>query len=112
MKMFWKEPQSTIISLADIIGSKRLRWFGHVSRMPEQRLPVYLLDWKPKHGKRSRGRPRKSLNDAFIEDAEKRMNRSGLTIDGMKSLASDRKGWRTLTQRSCIVHKDDTVDAD
>ena len=104
--------RASIISLADIIGSKRLRWFGHVSRMPEQRLPVYLLDWKPKHGKRSRGRPRKSLNDAFIEDAEKRMNRSGLTIDGMKSLASDRKGWRTLTQRSCIVHKDDTVDAD
>jgi hypothetical protein len=67
-----------MVKLLVEIGSRRLRWFGHVSRMPEQRLPKYLLDWKPKHGKRSRGRPRKSLNGAFIEDAEKRMNRSGL----------------------------------
>ena len=104
--------RASILSLEDIIGSKRLRWFGHVSRMPEERLPSYLLDWKPKHGKRSRGRPRKSLNDVYIEDAENRMNRSGLTIDGMKSMASDRKKWRTLTQKSCIVLRDDTVDAD
>ena len=104
--------RASICSLEDIIGSKRLRWFGHVSRMPEERLPLYLLDWKPKHGKRSRGRPRKSLNDVYIEDAENRMNRSGLTIDGMKSMASDRKKWGNLTQKSCIVQRDDTVDAD
>ena len=50
--------------------TKRLRWFGHVSRMPEHRLPNYLLEWKPKHGKRSRGRPRKSLDYIFIENDE------------------------------------------
>jgi hypothetical protein len=34
--------------------------------MPEDRLHNYLLDCKPKRGKRSRGQPRKSLNDVYI----------------------------------------------
>ena len=81
--------------------------------MPENRLPNYPLDWKPKHGKRSRGRPRKTLNDVYIEDAEKRLDRSGLSIDCMKLLAADRKGWRNATRRSCIIiQSDDTADAD
>jgi hypothetical protein len=62
--------------------------------MPEDRLPKYLLYWKPKHGKRSRGWPRKSLNDVYIEDAEKRLDHNGLTIDCIKRLAADRKGWK------------------
>ena len=43
-----------------------------VSRISEDQLPNYLLEWKPKHGKRSRlkRRPRKILNDVFIEDSE------------------------------------------
>ena len=101
-----------ISALIDIIATKRLRWFGHVSRMPDDRLPNYLLDWKPKHGKRSRGRPRKTLNDVYVEDAEKRLDISGLTIDCMKMLAADRKGWRNTTRQSCMIQRNDTADAD
>ena len=101
-----------ISALIDIIATKRLRWFGHVSRMPDDRLPNYLLDWKPKDGKRSRGRPRKTLNDVYVEDAEKRLDISGLTIDCMKMLAADRKGWRTTTRQSCMIQRNDTADAD
>ena len=43
------------------IRAARLRWFGHVVRMTEERVPNYLLDWIPMHRKRSRGRPRKKL---------------------------------------------------
>ena len=81
-------------------------------RMPEDRLLYYLLEWKSKHGKRSRGRPRKSLNDVFIEDAEQRLDRNGLTIDCMRRLAADRKGWRNITRRSCIIQSNDADDAD
>ena len=78
--------RASITALTDIIATKRLRWFGHVSGMPEDRLPNYLFEWKPKHGKRSRGRHRKSLNGVFIEDAEQRLDRNGLTIDCMRKI--------------------------
>ena len=100
--------KAAISTLADIVTTQRLRWFGHVSRMPEDRLPKYLLDWTPKHGKRSRGRPRKSLNDVYIEDAERRLDCSNLTIDNMKELAANRKEWRNNTRRSCMIQRDDT----
>ena len=104
--------RASISALTEIITTKRLRWFGHVSRMPEDRLPNYLLEWKPKHGKRSRGRPRKTLNEVYIEDAEQRLNQNGLTIGCMRRLAEDRKGWRTATRQSCIIQRYDAVDAD
>ena len=104
--------RASIQPIKQLIGSKRLRWFGHVSRMPEDRLPYYLLDWKPKHGRRSRGRPRKHLNDVYIEDIEERLNRSGITVENMKDMATDRKRWRYLTHSSCIIREDDIVDAD
>ena len=77
--------------------------------MPEDRLPNYLLERKPKHGKRSRGRPRKSLNDVFIEDAEQRLDPNGLKIDCTRRLAADRKGWRNITRPSCIIQSNDAV---
>ena len=80
--------------------------------MTDDRLPYYLLDWKIKHGKRSRGRPRKDLNDVYIEDAEEKLNRTGITVDNMKDMAADRKRWRNLTHSSCIKREHDTVDAD
>ena len=36
--------RASISALADMVATKRLRWFGHVSRMPEERLPNYLLE--------------------------------------------------------------------
>ena len=56
-------------SIDTFIGSARLRWYGHVVRMPETRLPNFLLEWKPNYGKRSRGRPRKGWMACVLEDA-------------------------------------------
>ena len=53
----------------------------------------------------------KSLNDVFIEDAEQRLDLNGLTIDCIR-LAADRKGWRNVSRRRCIIRSDDTDDAD
>jgi len=31
----------------DIIEKKRLQWYGHVERMPEERLPKLIMEWIP-----------------------------------------------------------------
>jgi len=42
----------------DIIEQKRLQWYGHVKRMPEDRITNLIIDSIPRE-RRKRGRPRK-----------------------------------------------------
>jgi hypothetical protein len=44
-------------NILEITEEKRLRWFGHVKRMPGNRLPCKILEWEPE-GTRRRGRPK------------------------------------------------------
>jgi len=43
-------------SLLDDIKTKQLKWYGHVQRMEEGRLPKEVMKWSPP-GRRKRGRP-------------------------------------------------------
>ena len=45
--------------IIDIIQQKRLKWFGHVKRMPKERIPKLIMEWVPLE-RRKRGRPRKT----------------------------------------------------
>jgi hypothetical protein len=49
-------------NILEVIEEKRLRWFGHVRRMPGNRLPLKILEWEPE-GKRRRGRPKERCID-------------------------------------------------
>ena len=40
----------------DNTQQKRLQWYGHVKRMPEDRMPKLIMDWIPQK-RRKRGRP-------------------------------------------------------
>jgi hypothetical protein len=44
-------------NILEVTEVKRLRWFGHVKRMPGNRLPLKVLEWEPE-GTRRRGRPK------------------------------------------------------
>ena len=46
-------------NIADIIEQKRLQWYGHVKRMPEERIPKLIMDWIPRERRKS-GRLRKT----------------------------------------------------
>ena len=32
----------------DIIEKKRLQWYGHVKRMPEERISELIMEWTPR----------------------------------------------------------------
>ena len=44
-------------SLLDDINAKQLKWYGHVQRMEEGRLPKQAMKWNPP-GRRKLGRPK------------------------------------------------------
>jgi hypothetical protein len=74
-------------NILEVTEEKRLRWFGHVKRMPGNRLPLKILEWEPE-GTRRRGRPKERWIDGVIRS----MTNHGLTeVD-----TRDRDGWRNL----------------
>ena len=72
------------------IGRSQLRWFGHVSKMPQKRLPKQALSAKA-NGRRPVGRPRTRWTD-YMEDL--RWNRLGLHLSKMMEVMEDREVWR------------------
>jgi hypothetical protein len=66
---------------------KNIRWFGHVKRMPGNRLPLKVLEWEPE-GTRRRGRPK----ERWIDGARRSMANHGLTEEDTR----DRDRWRNL----------------
>jgi hypothetical protein len=74
-------------NIFEVTEEKQLRWFGHVKRMPGNRLPLKLLEWEPK-GTRRRGRPK----DRWIDGVRHSMTNHGLTEYDTR----DRDRWRNL----------------
>src|SRR5687768_17529911 len=78
-------------SVEESATQARLRWWGHVQRMGEDRLPQQLLNSRVKR-KRGRGRPRRRWEDAVENDLDIR----GLSWDEAREMAGDRVKWRKL----------------
>ena len=72
-----------------MIQLRRLRWLGHVERMPETRLPKILLVSKIADGKRSQGGQKQRWHDVINSDL-KSLN----LISNWRTKANDRKKWR------------------
>ena len=90
--------RANLDTLKSHVELMRLRWYGHVVRMSADRLPGYLLDWVPKHGKRNRGRPKKSWKQVVEEDFSSVAGIVGAKHSYMRTIAGDREEWRdTIT---------------
>jgi hypothetical protein len=61
-------------NILEVIEEKRLRWFGHVKRMPGNRLLLKILEWEPE-GTRRRGRPK----ERWIDGVRRSTTNHGLT---------------------------------
>ncbi|PSN47663.1 hypothetical protein C0J52_23657 [Blattella germanica] len=60
-------------SVTEDIKTAQLRWFGHVKRMREDRLPKKIFEWQTMGRRRKRGRP----NITWTERIFKTMRETG-----------------------------------
>jgi hypothetical protein len=80
------------------IKSQRLKWFGHVERMPNEREVTRIYKWKPL-ASRPKGRPKNRLEDDVRMDLQK------MKIKNWKRSVLDRDSWRTVVERT-KTHKE------
>ncbi|KAL9970161.1 hypothetical protein ACROYT_G022489 [Oculina patagonica] len=91
-----KVPDTEVLKQADLPSAitttrkAQLRWAGHVSRMPDDRIPKQLFYRELYSGKRTVGGQRKRYKDS-LKISLKDFN---INTDSLESLASDRPSWR------------------
>jgi len=74
----------------DIIEKKRLQWYGHIKRMPEERIPKLIMEWIQQE-RRKRGRPRRT----WMEGVQAAMTTRNLEPDQWRN----RGEWRLVSGR-------------
>jgi len=72
-----------------LLLKRQLRWLGHVTRMPDNRLPRRLLYGELTVGQRSVGRPKKRL----IDHTKANLLKCDIKPSDLEALASDRDIW-------------------
>jgi hypothetical protein len=72
-------------SLLEDIKTKQLKWYGHVQRMEERRVPKKVMKWSPL-GRRKLGRPKLT----WAEEIRGLVEEKGLVEEDW----NDRDNWR------------------
>jgi len=80
-----RERMNAQITIMDYIGEKQLKWYGHLRRMNEERIPLKVWNWTPTQ-RNKRGRPQKK----WITDVKIEMESRGLREGDW----NDKKTWR------------------
>ena len=90
-------------STETMIRLSRLRYFGHIIRMDDSRLPKIVLHSEINMGKRGRGRPQKNYRACIKED----LKCFGMETESAKLLntASDRNKWRKLINQGAAKYQ-------
>ena len=60
--------QRRLKTLELFIKERRLRWFGHVLKMNDDRIPKEVISWELSTASRGPGRSRKNWNDIIRQD--------------------------------------------
>ena len=86
-------------SIYALLSLRRLRWMGHVHRMPDGRIPKDLLYGELAEGTRARGRPHLRYKDVCKRD----LIAADIPIDKWEEKADDRGDWRYEVHRGTDV---------
>ena len=89
----------SIESVLSYVERCQLRWFGHMKRMEEGRIPRRWYDWNPST-KRPVGRPRKRWEQGIDEALRCRLTSLREVIE--RDAFDDRRRWRDLTKRQAV----------
>ena len=83
-------------SVHTLLKLAQLRWTGHVTRMPDERLPKKVLYGELQEGKHSQGSQKKRYKDT-LKASLKDLN---IPTESWEQAAQDRTKWR------CLINKD------
>ena len=84
-----------MMSIEAHITKARLRWAGHVVRMPDTRLPKMILYSELTSGVRRPGGPLKRFKDCLRVS----LNDCNIPLLNWEALAADRNAWRLLVHK-------------
>ena len=103
LKIKWQDriPDTEVLkragmqSIHTLLKLAQLRWTGHVTRMPDERLPKKILYGELQVGKRSHGGQKKRYKDT-LKASLKDFN---IPTESWEQIAQDRTKWRGLIKR-------------
>ena len=88
-------------SIQSLLKQRRLRWLGHVHRMPDGRIPKDLLYGELSDGKRPQGRPKQCFRNVCRND----LRSCGIDVDTWEAIAANRSAWK-LTVKKGVAHSE------
>ena len=103
LKIKWQDriPDTEVLkragmqSIHTLLKLAQLRWTGHVTRMPDERLPKKILYGELQVGKRSHGGQKKRYKDTLKAS----LNDFNIPTESWEQIAQDRTKWRGLIKR-------------
>ena len=85
-----------ISGIESFVMKCQFRWAGHISRMPNDRIPKQLLFGQLEQGHRHHGGPKLRYKDSIKAN----MKSCGIDFLHFEKLSSDRTNWRSLCHSS------------
>ena len=82
--------------MAAQVSKRKWRWVGHTLRKQPDNITRQALEWNPQ-GKRKRGRPKQT----WIRSVMDELKHIGMTWEGAKKTARDRRKWRITVEALC-----------
>ncbi|CAG9828338.1 unnamed protein product [Diabrotica balteata] len=82
-------------TIVDDIKTQQLIWYGHVQRMPDDRIPKQIFTWTPQ-GRMKRERQRRSWREGIKKELEEREILPGLWLNREEWWLGVRRRGRTL----------------
>ena len=92
-------------SVHTLLKLAQLRWTGHVTRMPDERLPKKILYGELQEGKRSQGGQKKRYKDT-LKASLKDFN---IPTDMWEQSAQDRARWRSLIRKGAEKYEEKRI---